>query len=790
MNNNKFFINKTQLLLALSSSFFITACPFHDDPEIIIGSGSTAPEKDILAPIALNHSQSMLLSDAATSKISLKEVTSDPQGYLLTLESVTPLTQNCPTPTINAQELSYQINPLSANVCFYRYKVSNQSPSNLGKSSSGYSFIQIANNNNELKDPLSLPHLSVNTPKFTAIIIDMAHALKDHNIDLNKYSLEPDTAVLGGGSVDTDSATKSIIFTPDDTTPVSRLLYKLKANDDGAVLGGSIDVITTKENTPQPTARFCKIDNLALMGEKITAIDLTTCVSDPNGSKLTLVDVSASNAQITLPKAESEICTTCFDFQSNKKGKNTLIYTIKNEQGGFASANATINVKKPWQTIIADKTYTDTPDKQEAIALSIPFSTTVNYARKPENTPIEVPIFSQQNAQDYCQSKGLRLPLVAELLALYQQKNQSLFLSDNWPVSNPYWASSAGEAVSLANGEVVSSQQEAFVSCVEPEIVDIKVSPETITLWKDETKLPSFSAKIVFDTGASKDVTSGLTWESRNKNVATINEAGQITPVTGGTSSIDVTYDNVSSVIPATVRVIEVQDIQINPTSLTLVPNVEYSQKFQAKIIYNLENNLENTTPISWRSDAPNIASITPEGILSTHSVGVANIYAYLKENEQSQQPSKISVFSLISDVLGSQGQASNLVLSRVNPILTIQYNNERIFGVYSESGEVLLAGGYAKNEAYETKQINLNQIRKILLFSNMYDNNGTSVPIISKIIWTDSTGASYELGSRAQGQTKLATLSPEEGINRIKFFWSEARIGRGFITGVQISHK
>ena len=128
---------------------------------------------------------------------------------------------------------------------------------------------------------------------------------------------------------------------------------------------------------------------------------------------------------------------------------------------------------------------------------------------------------------------------------------------------------------------------------------------------------------------ASQQVLTGrpISWQSFSPLVATVSATGLVTGVGLGTATISATCDNtVSASTNVQVTLVPVTSVSISPSSLTLVPPGSVGQltaiaRDSAGNVVSLQNR-----NVQWFSSNIPVASVTNQGVVSSHSVGTTEI--------------------------------------------------------------------------------------------------------------------------------------------------------------------
>jgi uncharacterized protein YjdB len=166
------------------------------------------------------------------------------------------------------------------------------------------------------------------------------------------------------------------------------------------------------------------------------------------------------------------------------------------------------------------------------------------------------------------------------------------------------------------------------VTVTSPAISQIVVTP--INPTRPVGQRQQFTATAIFSNGTQRNVTGQAMWSSSNTGVATINGTGNATAVAAGTTTIQATYQGLSSTSAFTVSAAVVVSISVTPIAPTMPAGTV--QQFQATAIFS-DNTSQNVTGQStWVSTNPAVAGVATNGFMrgrvSALTAGTADIQA------------------------------------------------------------------------------------------------------------------------------------------------------------------
>lgn len=193
------------------------------------------------------------------------------------------------------------------------------------------------------------------------------------------------------------------------------------------------------------------------------------------------------------------------------------------------------------------------------------------------------------------------------------------------------------------NGKDENGQQ-IFATCivtVGASVKDVTVNPTTLTLYKDsksggeETKYSTFSltAQVIPEDA----IVQGVTWESSDPSVATVDENGKVTAVKQGTATITATTigktedgeyptDTCKVIVE---EYIYVDGVTLNPSTLELYTNrgtIYQSGSLRATVSPDSETNSATNKNVLWSSSDESVATVDTSGRVTAKSVGTATI--------------------------------------------------------------------------------------------------------------------------------------------------------------------
>ena len=113
-----------------------------------------------------------------------------------------------------------------------------------------------------------------------------------------------------------------------------------------------------------------------------------------------------------------------------------------------------------------------------------------------------------------------------------------------------------------------------------------------------------------------------ITWSSSNDSVATVSQTGDVATRAVGTATITATSEGASGSATVTVSPVPVASIEAQPATATLVVGATVALTAQVKDA----NGALLDRAVSWSSDAPSVATVSPTGVVTAVAPGSATI--------------------------------------------------------------------------------------------------------------------------------------------------------------------
>jgi hypothetical protein len=189
---------------------------------------------------------------------------------------------------------------------------------------------------------------------------------------------------------------------------------------------------------------------------------------------------------------------------------------------------------------------------------------------------------------------------------------------------------SEGLVTALSPGETSITATYGDVSGSGPVVVTdssltgIAIMPQDAELQVGITQ--QYEAAGTFSDNSVQDITILASWESSDPEVATIDNAGLLTTLTTGNTTITGGWQGIESSATLVVTDDELDAITITPDSATIAQGT--SLQFQAEGTYTDGTTIDMTDMVDWQSSANSIAVVFADGVAEGIAPGQAEISA------------------------------------------------------------------------------------------------------------------------------------------------------------------
>lgn len=224
--------------------------------------------------------------------------------------------------------------------------------------------------------------------------------------------------------------------------------------------------------------------------------------------------------------------------------------------------------------------------------------------------------------------------------------NQATWFTTNDSVAVIESGDNAGQATGIGEGTVTVYVELTYdgvdipclgiTSCVASlevkalEVTGIQVTPSVAEI--DTGATLAYTARAILNNGESVDATEQVTWQSSDKNIASVNASGLAQGVTEGevtiTASVIDGTDTISGTAALTVLPppVTIEEIVVSPADITILTGG--TQAYTATAILSDSTNRDVTSFASWFSSDKATAIISANGIANGVAAGATTIEA------------------------------------------------------------------------------------------------------------------------------------------------------------------
>ena len=152
----------------------------------------------------------------------------------------------------------------------------------------------------------------------------------------------------------------------------------------------------------------------------------------------------------------------------------------------------------------------------------------------------------------------------------------------------------------------------------------IEIVPSNASMPRALVK--QYTATGIFADDTTRDITSEISWSSEATSIATINNAGQVTSISPGSTTIKASASGISGKTTLTVLPQTLSSISVTPTDSRIPRNG--AQQFTAIGTYSDSTTGDVTSVVTWSSSNVAVATINGTGLATGIATGNATIKA------------------------------------------------------------------------------------------------------------------------------------------------------------------
>ena len=308
---------------------------------------------------------------------------------------------------------------------------------------------------------------------------------------------------------------------------------------------------------------------------------------------------------------------------------------------------------------------------------------------------------------------------------------QDVTKSVSWTSSTPAVATIAsnGVASGVASGlstitaTLGSVSGTANLTVTTATLAAIQISPQSPTMTIGGSQ--QFSSTGIYSDGTSADITASATWSSSTATVATMSASSQGSAVSAGTGETRIS-GSLGTLTASTTLAVQDQllSLAITPAAVSIATGNGNSQPFMATGTY-ASGVIENeNTMANWSSSAPNVASVSSNGVTTGIASGQTTIEASMGNVTASAsatvvQPDPLGTATASSITCPSNGASGGtcyaLAISCPNIADITGYVKVRYTGSGAPLGTVLFSMGGTGVALYESYNFGPNVLNPIL---------------------------------------------------------------------------
>ena len=164
------------------------------------------------------------------------------------------------------------------------------------------------------------------------------------------------------------------------------------------------------------------------------------------------------------------------------------------------------------------------------------------------------------------------------------------------------------------------------VEVTEAVITGISVTPSLVSVAKGQTQL--LEAIATYSDNSSSNISDSVTWKSMDTSITTVTPEGLLTGVKIGGTTVTAFKNGVTSnTVNVTVTEAVITDISVTPSNVTVAKG--QTQPLVAIASYSDGTSSDVTQSVTWVSTTPEIATVTPVGLLTGVDLGSTNVTVF-----------------------------------------------------------------------------------------------------------------------------------------------------------------
>ncbi|MBS9463184.1 Ig-like domain-containing protein [Flagellimonas sp. 389] len=275
-------------------------------------------------------------------------------------------------------------------------------------------------------------------------------------------------------------------------------------------------------------------------------------------------------------------------------------------------------------------------------------------------------------------------------------ETDTLTIISNIDKSNAVWTSNKNgiasvdsngmvTGVSIGTAVVTSKVRDSKAVCtvvISEKKLELELNKQSLTLFSFPTYKETL--QVISDIGENT-----IVWESSDENVATVDENGEIIPISVGETIISATVNDVSAICIVTVIEGPVTLLELDQ------PELEMDKFDTAKLnVSSLESQSEEMGPQIWESSNEDLVTVDHQGNLTSYGLDGSAIITLTIDN--------LSVECLVTIgpkvyVVGDDGDVISLWKNGIGENLTVDNSDSNGNSIYVDNNDTYVAG-YTNN--------------------------------------------------------------------------------------------
>ncbi len=165
-------------------------------------------------------------------------------------------------------------------------------------------------------------------------------------------------------------------------------------------------------------------------------------------------------------------------------------------------------------------------------------------------------------------------------------------------------------------------------------ITSLDVTPASVSIAKGQEQ--NLVAQATYSDGSYANISGSVTWASDQTTIATVTPDGKLMGNQVGSANVTATIDGITSNrVNVEVTNAVITSLDVTPASVALAKG--QTQSLVAMVTYSDGSYADITDSVTWLPAEPNIADVTPQGLLSSHEVGSTTVSAIKDEFTSNQ---------------------------------------------------------------------------------------------------------------------------------------------------------